>query len=272
MSKNDLRLAIAGLGAIGMRVAMAVDQSQVDGVRLVAISANDKAAAAKRVSGFATPPAVMSLDELADHADVIVECAPAAVFSDVAGPAIAKGRILMPLSVGALVNTPDLVDRARETGAQIIVPTGAIIGLDTIRAMAVGEIYDVTLQTRKPPNGLAGAPHLVNNQIDVSGLSEPLMVFKGSAREAAIGFPANVNVAAALGLAGIGVDRTQVEVWADPTIDRNFHQVSVTSDSGEATMTIRNIPSKENPRTGVIVANSVIATLQRLTAPLVAGS
>ena len=97
-------------------------------------------------------------------------------------------------------------------------------------------------------------------------------MFKGSAREAAQGFPANVNVAAALGLAGIGVDRTQVEVWADPTIDRNFHRVSVTSDSGEATMTIRNVPSKENPKTGLIVANSVIATLHRLTAPLVAGS
>ncbi len=272
MSKSGLRLAVAGLGAIGMRVAKAVDQSEVAGMTLVAVSANDKSAAVERVSGFSKPPAVMSLAELADHADVIVECAPAAVFSEVAGPAIAKGLTFMPLSVGALVNTPGLVEQARETGAQIIVPTGAIIGLDTVRAMAVGEIYNVTLQTRKPPNGLAGAPHLVNNHINVDGLSEPLMVFKGSAREAAIGFPANVNVAAALGLAGIGVDRTQVEVWADPTIDRNFHQVSVTSDSGEATMTIRNIPSKENPRTGLIVSNSVIATLQRLTAPLVAGS
>ena len=272
MSKRDLKLAIAGLGAIGMKVARAVDQSEVAGVKLVAVSANDKAAAVDRVSGFSTPPEVMALQDLADHADVIVECAPAAVFSDVAGPAIAKGRTLLPLSVGALVNTAHLVDDARKTGARIIVPTGAIIGLDTVRAMAVGEIHEVTLQTRKPPNGLAGAPHLVNNHIDVSGLSDPLMVFKGSAREAAIGFPANVNVAAALGLAGIGVDRTQVEVWADPTIDRNFHQVSVSSDSGEAIMTIRNIPSKENPRTGLIVSNSVIATLQRLTAPLVAGS
>jgi aspartate dehydrogenase len=81
-----------------------------------------------------------------------------------------------------------------------------------------------------------------------------------------------VNVAAALGLAGIGADRTQVEVWADPTIDRNLQSVSITSDAGEATMTMRNIPSLENPRTGRIVANSVIATLQRLTAPLVAGT
>ena len=164
------------------------------------------------------------------------------------------------------------MEQAQQSGAQIVVPTGAIIGLDTVRAMAIGEIFEATLQTRKPPNGLAGAPHLVTNNIDVSNLTEPLMVFKGSAREAALGFPANVNVAAALGLAGIGVDRTQVEVWADPTLDRNFHRVSIKSDSGEAEMSIRNIPSKENPRTGLIVSNSVIATLQRLTAPLVAGS
>jgi aspartate dehydrogenase len=179
---------------------------------------------------------------------------------------------LLPLSVGALLRAPELEKEARRTGAKIVVPTGAIIGLDTVRAMAVGEIHSVTLETRKPPNGLAGAPHLVENNIDISALSEPLLVFKGSARDAAMGFPANVNVAAALGLAGIGADRTAVEIWADPTVDRNTHTVLISSDSGDASMTIRNIPSRENPRTGRIVANSVIATLQRLTAPLTAGS
>jgi aspartate dehydrogenase len=272
MSNKNIRLAIAGLGAIGLRVAQAIDRSEVAGMTLVAVSANNENAAAERVAGFSTPPDVLALHELAGHADVVVECAPAAVFREVAEPAIAKGLTFLPLSVGALLGAPELIDLAKQTGAQIIVPTGAIIGLDTVRAMAVGEIHEVTLQTRKPPNGLAGAPHLERNNIDVSGLTEPLLVFKGSAREAAEGFPANVNVAAALGLAGIGVDRTQVEVWADPGLDRNYHSVSITSDSGEATMTIRNIPSKENPKTGLIVANSVIAALHRLTAPLVAGS
>lgn len=272
MSKTKQRLAIAGLGAIGMKVARAVDAGEVAGMELVAVSANNKVAAAERVSRFSSPPAVMELGALADHADIIVECAPAAVFDEVANAAIAKGRTLLPLSVGALLRHPELEDLARSSGATIIVPTGAIIGLDTVRAMAVGEIHQVKLETRKPPNGLAGAPHLVKNGIDISRLKEPLLVFEGSARDAALGFPANVNVAAALGLAGIGADKTQVEVWADPTIDRNFQSVSITSDSGEATMTMRNIPSSENPRTGRIVANSVIATLQRLTAPLTVGT
>ena len=209
---------------------------------------------------------------MSEQADIIVECAPASVFSDVAGPAIARGRMFLPLSVGALLNHMDLVDQARETGARIIVPTGALIGLDTVRAMAVGKIHSVRLETRKPPSGLSGAPHLVENNIDVDNLSEALCVFRAPHATRPRAFPANVNVAAALGLAGVGPENTTVEVWADPAMDRNQQTVTIESDTGEATMMIRNIPSDENPRTGRIVANSVIATLDRLTAPLVAGS
>jgi aspartate dehydrogenase len=270
--KSPIKLAIAGLGAIGMGVARRVDMGEVDGIRLTAVSASNLSRATGRVADFANPPAVVPLEELPNHADVIVECAPSAVFGGLAEVTLSKGLCLMPLSVGALLERPDLVDLARQNDARIIVPTGALIGLDTVRAMAVGEIYSVTLETRKPPAGLDGAPHLVNNNIDISRLTEPLCVLRGSAREAARGFPANVNVAAALALAGIGPEETRVEIWADPTIDRNIQSVRIESDSGEATMTMKNIPSDTNPRTGRIVANSVIATLQRLTTTLTAGS
>ena len=265
-------LAIAGLGAIGLEVAAAIDQGIVPGIRLTAVSARDHASAKDRLAGFVAPPAVMALDGLAEQADIIVECAPAQVFAQIAGPAIEQGRVFMPLSVGALLVHMDLVERAGQTGARIIVPTGALIGLDTVRAMAEGEITRVVLETRKPPAGLAGAPYLVENGIDITNLNGPLRVFHGSSREAARGFPANVNVAAALALAGIGPDRTEVEIWADPAIERNIQSVTITSDSGEATMIMRNIPSAANPRTGRIVANSVLATLRRLTATLTAGS
>ena len=271
-SDAGMTLAIAGLGAIGMKVAEAVDRGAVPGIRLTAVSARDRARAEGRLAGLANPPAVVTLGELAGLAEVIVECAPAAVFAEVAGPAIEQGRVFLPLSVGALLDHMDLVERGRVTGARIIVPTGALIGLDTVRAMAEGEIARVVLETRKPPGGLAGATYLVENNIDISNLTEPLRVFQGSAREAARGFPANVNVAAALALAGIGPERTEVEIWADPGIDRNIQSVTITSDSGEATMTMRNIPSADNPKTGRIVAQSVLATLRRLTATLTAGS
>ena len=103
-------------------------------------------------------------------------------------------------------------------------------------------------------------------------LRTPTQIFVGSAREGAVAFPANVNVAAALGLAGIGPDRTQLEVWADPSIQRNRHEITVESDSASMRFEIENIPSEANPRTGRIVAHSVIATLERLNATLVVGT
>jgi aspartate dehydrogenase len=265
-------VGICGLGAIGMAVARALDRGAVEGMRLAAVSARDLDGARARLSHLGAPPEAVPAGRLPDLADIVVECAPAAVFETVAHPTVEAGRVLMPLSVAALLDRMELVDRARETGARIIVPSGAIIGLDTVRAMAEGEIRSVTLETRKPPRGLAGAPHLMTNGIEVDGLTEPKLVFRGTAREAARGFPANVNVAAALALAGIGPDRTTVEIWADPGVDRNVQSVRIFSEFADAEMTIRGIPSAENPRTGRIVAPSVIACLRRMTAPLVAGT
>lgn len=269
---KPLRVAIGGLGAIGLALARRIDAGDVPGLVLAAVSARDQAKAERNLQGFKSPPRLMPLAGLADAADVIVECAPSAQFPAIAEPAIAQGRILMPLSVGALLNHMGLIDRARETGARIIVPTGALLGLDAVRATAEGNIASVKIVTRKPPPGLAGAPLLVQRGISVEGLKEPLLVFAGSAREAIAGFPANVNVAVALSLAGIGPDRTQVEVWADPTVTHNTHSIIVKSDSSDLNMTIENIPSVENPRTGRITALSALAALRRLTAPLVVGT
>ncbi|MBS0240835.1 MAG: aspartate dehydrogenase [Proteobacteria bacterium] len=267
-----LKLAIGGLGAIGLSVARRVDGGDLPGIELVAVSARDEARARERVSSFAKPPAVLPLADLADDADVILECAPARHFADIAAPAVERGRIFMPLSVGQLLGHMHLVDRARETGARILVPTGALLGLDAVRAVAEGNVESVRISTRKPPKGLVGAPHLVKHNISVEGLSAPLKVFEGTARDAIRGFPANVNVAVALSLAGIGPDRTTVEVWADPSVTRNTHTIEVRSDSSDLTMTIANIPSAENPATGKVTALSAIAALRRLTAPLVVGT
>jgi aspartate dehydrogenase len=267
-----LRLAIAGLGAIGLAVARRVDAGDIPGIALVAAAARDGTKAARDLAGFKVQPKILGLAGLAEAADVIVECLPPKHFAAVAEPALVAGRIFMPLSVGALIDHMQLVDLARRTGARIVVPTGALLGLDAVRATAEGKIADVTIVTRKPPGGLAGAPLLVERGLPVDDLKQPLRVFAGSAREAIAGFPSNVNVAVALSLAGIGPDRTRVEVWADPDVTRNTHTVTVKSDSSDLTMTIENIPSEENPRTGRITALSVLACLRRLTAPLVVGS
>ncbi len=270
-AEKTLKVAIAGLGAIGLPVARALDRGIV-GLRLVAVSARDRARAEARLAPLAEPPPLLTLAELAEVADLVIESIPAASFAEVAEPAIARGRIFMPLSVGALLNRMDLVDKARQTGARIIVPTGALLGLDAVRAAAEGKISSVTMVTRKPPQSLKGAPHIVAQGFDMDAIAQPTLVFQGSAREAAKGFPANINVAAALSLAGIGPDRTEVEIWADPTVMRNTHRIQVDGDAARFEMRIEGIPTKENPATGKITALSVIATLRGLVSPLRVGS
>ncbi len=266
-----LRVAVGGFGAIGAAVARALDQG-IEGLSLAAVSARDREAAARRMAGFGREVPVLPLRELAGMADVVVDCAPAGVFDEVAWPAVEAGRTLVTVSVGALLPRMELVERARATGARIVVPSGALLGLDAVRAAAEGAIREVRMVTRKPPASLAGAPYLEERGIRLEGLTEPVRVFEGSAREGARGFPANVNVAAALSLAGIGPDRTRLEIWADPALTRNTHRIVVEADSARFEMAIENVPSEENPRTGKITALSVIATLRGLMAPLRVGS
>jgi aspartate dehydrogenase len=265
-------VGIAGLGAIGLKVAKTIDAGEIPGLTLTAAAARDVEKAKRNLAEFKTPPKFVGLSELAGHADVIIECVPAKHFAEVAEPALAQGKIFVPLSVGQLINHMGLVDTAQRTGGRILVPTGALLGLDAVRAVAEGKVSSVKIVTRKPPAGLKGAPLLVERNISVDGLKEALRVFEGTAREAIKGFPANVNVAVALSLAGIGPDRTRVEIWADPRVTRNTHTIEVTSESSDLSMTIANIPSVENPATGKVTALSVIALLRRLTAPLVVGT
>lgn len=265
------RVAIGGFGAIGQEVARAL-VAGIPGLELVAVSGRDVAKARRNLDALGSAAAVLKLGELAAVADIVIECAPAAVFRELALPAIEAGRVFVPLSVGQLLVHDDLKAKAAETGARILVPTGALLGLDAVRAAAEGRIDSVTMVTRKPPGGLAGAPYLIQNGIDLDRLEEPLRVFKGTAREGARGFPANVNVAAALSLAGIGPDRTMLEIWADPGATRNMHEIRVEADSARFTLAIEGVPSEANPRTGKITALSTIALLRGLTATLRIGS
>jgi aspartate dehydrogenase len=267
-----MKIALAGLGAIGGAVARRVLADGIPGIQLVAVSArdHDKARATlKAMNGGAVP--IVGLADLAGTADLVVECAPAALMDSIARPVLRAGKKLLVLSAGALLARPELLELAKKHGGQIIVPTGALLGLDAVCAAAEGQIHSVQMTTRKPPNGLSGAPYLVENRIQVDDVREPLRVFSGSARDAAKGFPANVNVAVALSLAGIGPDRTRIDIWADPTVTRNTHRIQVDSDSARIDMTIENIPS-ENPKTGRITALSVIAALRKIHAPLRVGT
>src|SRR6266566_4653681 len=219
-SRADLRVAVAGLGPIGTKVAEALDRG-IDGLVLVAVSAQNPEKHKGWLSRLTGTPAILPIEQLSGVADIVIEC--------------------------------------------------ALIGLDAVTAAAVGNIHSVRMVTRKPIVGLAGAPYIVENNIDIERITEPLRIFEGTAREAAKGFPANLNVAVALSLAGIGPDRTRLEIWADPTVTRNMHRVEVESDSARFSMSIENIPS-ENPKTGRITALSVIAYLRKQGSALRVGT
>ena len=266
-----LRVAIGGFGAIGKVVARRLDEG-IDGLVLTAVAARDVARAEDGMAGFACRVPVVPLSQLWQYADIVIECVPAAVLRELAEPALSHGRMVMLLSCGALLDNFDLVDLARRQNGRILVPTGALLGLDAVIAAAEGGIANVKMVTRKPPGGLTGAPYLVANGIDLTDLGQPMLVFTGTAREAARGFPANVNVAAALALAGIGPARTRVEIWADPAVTRNIHRIEVEADAARFSMQIENVPSAENPRTGRLTALSVIAALKKLSSPLAIGT
>jgi len=266
----ELRVAIAGLGSIGSRLARELDRG-IDGMLLAAVAVRDRDKHRGFLESLRARPEILPVERLWEAADIVVECAPSQNLRAIVEPVVMHGKTTIVLSAGALLDHEDLIALAKAHGGRILVPTGALIGLDAVNAAACGVIHSVRMVTRKPIDGLKGAPFIVQNNIAIDGLREPLKLFEGSARQAAKGFPANLNVAVALSLAGIGPDRTMIEIWADPTVTRNTHRIEVDSDSARFSMAIENIPS-ENPRTGVITALSVIALLRKQRAALAVGT
>ncbi len=267
------KVAIAGFGAIGKVLARRLIDGGMPGFELAVIGARDPArtrAAVEATLKRAVP--VVASTEIAGKADVLLECVPTPAFRSVVEPALLAGMTVITVSGAALLDHMDLADVARKGGGQLILATGAIVGLDAIRAARLGRIDSVRMVTRKPPKSLATAKQVVEDGKDLMALTEPECLFKGTAREGARRFPANVNVAAAIALAGAGPDHTMLEIWTDPAVERNTHRVIVEADTARIEVAIANVPSDENPGTGRITALSMLAALERLGAPLVIGT
>ena len=268
--KTKLKVGVAGFGTIGRVVAQKL-AAGLPGLCLHAISSGnqEKAQSALQALGLTVP--VLNNEALALACDVIVECAPTPCFLAIAEPALQHQCTLVTVS-GAATLTIGTGGVAEQYGGKIILATGALLGLDAVRAAAEGDIHSVSMVTRKPPRSLLKAKHVQDNNIDLTGITEPLQLFNGNAKQGAQAFPSNVNVAASLGLAGIGPELTSLEIWADPTVQRNTHTIVVDACSARLELKIENVPSEENPGTGKITALSVITALRSLAAPLRVGS
>jgi len=263
-------IGIVGCGTIGRALLKAVEDGKLS-VRIAGVTSRTEKRTREYLSSLKNPPPYLSQSELIDASDLIVEAAGGDIVASLADNVFAAGKDLMVISVGPLLDHPEIIEKSRQTGCRLYVPSGAIAGLDGIKSACVGEIAHVTHTTRKPPVGLEGAPYLVQRGISLVGLQEEKEVFSGSAREACRGFPANVNVTAAVSLAGIGPDQTRVRILAVPGLVFNCHDIDVEGEFGRLHVHIENVPS-ENPKTGKLTALSIIRSVQDAVDPVRIGT
>lgn len=267
---SPLRVGVAGLGVIGRAVCRAVDGG-LPGLVLAGATARSRERAERFLAGLKSPVPFLSLDALIAGSDVVVEASTAAHLQEIAPKALGAGRDLVVLSCGGLLGRADWVALAEAHRCRILIPSGAIAGLDGVKGGSIGAITAITMETRKPPAGLAGAPWIVQQKIDLDAVREETLVFEGPATEACRGFPANVNVLAALSLAGIGPERTRTRIYAVPGLAMNAHRIRVEGEFGRLAIEVENVPS-ENPRTGRLSYLSTIALLRDLGATLRVGT
>jgi aspartate dehydrogenase len=263
-------IGVVGLGVIGRAICRALDAG-MHGLRLAAATSRTRDTAETFLKALKAPAPFLALDALVDASDVVVEASTQAHLEEIAPRALGAGRDLVVLSCGGLLGRADWVALAQSRGGRILVPSGAIAGLDGVKGGAVGAVTSVTMETRKPPQGLAGAPWIVQHRIDLDAIREETLIFEGPATEACRAFPANVNVLAALSLAGIGPERTRTKIYAVPGLTRNMHRIRIEGEFGTLRIEVENVPS-ENPRTGRLSYLSTIALLRDLGASLRIGS
>lgn len=271
-----MRIGVIGVGAIGRYVLDGVGRGaagevEVIGVADVAAQAGRlRAVAAEHGCAWTTEPAELA----AMGAELVVEAASQAALRQHGVPVLEAGADLLAMSVGALADGAFFAEidaAARRTSRRVHVPSGAIGGLDVLRAARVAGLDEVVLTTSKPPRALAGAPYFAERGINVAALAVRTVVFEGPAVEAVRHFPANVNVAATVSLAGLGPAKTLVRVVADPALDGNVHELHARGAFGEMTLRLANLPSPENPKTSLLACLSPLAALRRLADPVQVG-
>jgi aspartate dehydrogenase len=258
-----INVGIVGMGVIGRHVADAITKG-IPGVALAGVTVRNPARALDH--------RILGLEGLIRASDLIVEAATQDALREIAPSVLTAGKHLMVLSVGGLVGVLDeWAQLAEKHGCRILVPSGAIAGLDGMKGAREAGITSVVMETRKPPRGLAGAPWIERQHIDLEAITTETLIFEGPATEAVKAFPANVNVVAAVSLASIGPEKTRIKIYAVPGQERNQHRVTIEGEFGRLRVEIENVPS-ENPRTGKLSYLSAIAMLRELGASVQIGN
>ena len=248
-----MKIAIIGQGAIATYVRAQIGQHGITEIARIVRPGKEAAGPTPRIS---------SLDDLPGKPDLIVDCGGHAALAAHGPVALARGIDVLTVSLGALADLAlhdRLVKAARTGSARLQLASGAIGGLDALRSAAVGRLDQVTYTGRKPPEGWRGSP--AEKTLDLDNVTKATTHFSGTAREAALAYPKNANVAAAVALAGIGLDQTRVDLIADPAVTTNIHQISASGDFGDMQFSISGTSLPDNPRSSALAAMSVVAAL-----------
>lgn len=270
---KKIRIGIIGCGTIGSEIARAVDRDFQSEAILIAISDLDASKTETLRKKLLSKPLIVDIDNLIEKSDFVIEAASAGISNEIAKKSLTLKKDVMIMSVGGIIkNYTVLFDLARNLGCKIYLPSGALCGLDGIKASALGKIYKVELTTRKPPVSLAGAPFIQKNKIDLDKITSETTIFEGSALEAMEGFPANINVSCVLSIAGIGPQKTTVKIITSPEYKRNTHEIVLEGEAGRIITRTENVPSPSNPKTSYLAVLSAIATLKQILGPAKVGT
>ena len=271
-----VKVGLIGCGSMGSELARAVNRGDAGSAQIVGIFdeyAPGRNALAKELGeGLGDGTGPVEVDTVAELValpglDLVAECASQVAVVAHAEAILDAGKSMLVMSSGALTS-PEFMriasEAARKSGASIYVPSGAVGGIDTLRA-ARPLLEEVMIVSTKPSIALSGAPGFADWE-DVE-ISEPTVIFEGTAAEAVGLFPANVNVAATVSLAGIGPDATKVKVVADPNSPGNVHEINAVSRAGKFTFRFENVPHDTNPKTSFLAVLAAIETLRSICDP-----
>ena len=269
-----MRVAVLGGGTIAR--LMLEHRAELAGIEMVAIAGRNAASRGRALAAeFGVAYVVGREALLAQRPEAVVEAASHEAVREHLVPLLEAGVGVVVLSAGALADDALRVaaERAAErSGALFYVPSGGIGGLDALKTACLAGVDEVSIQVAKPPAAWMGIPYVERLGVELAGLEEPAVLFDGPAREGVPHFPQNVNIAAVLSLAGIGMDRTRLKVVADPGLTLNTHTIRVSGRAGRFTMVLENVPAPENPKTSWLACYSALSALRNLGSKVRYGS
>jgi aspartate dehydrogenase len=263
-SEGMKKIGILGCGTIGSFLAQRIEKDFKNQAKIVGLCDIDVTKARLLASKLSGKIPLLPPEKLIDKSDLIIESTSSEVCPRLCKKTIENGKDIMVMSVGGLIGNMKLFSLAKRKKCKIILPSGAICGLDGVKSAGIGGIKKVTLTTRKPPQGLKGAPYVVQKKIDLDSITDERVIFEGTAEEAVRGFPKNVNVSAMLSIVGVGPKKTKVRIITAPEYTVNSHEIEVEGAFGKLVSRTENVPFPDNPKTSFLAALSAVATLKQL--------